>query len=240
MCLKLENMAVKRFFKGGGTPPILAKRSIIMNQEKIKQFNRIRCSGKLYDPGDPDFFAYQQTLVKKMEGYNQTPETEEGIKEREAILKECVGTYGENLFIIPPLYANCGLSTVHFGKDVFINFDAHFVDDGEIFIGDDVMIGPNCTFATAQHPISPRLRKAKLQYNKSIHIGNNVWLGANVTILPGVSIGDNSVIGAGSVVTKDVASNVIAAGVPARVIRPINEKDDEIYDHDQKVPEYFK
>ena len=106
------------------------------------------------------------------------------------------------------------------------NFSCCFVDDGDIYIGDDTMIGPNCTLATSIHPVSPRLRKYKIQRNRQIHIGRNVWLGAGAIILPGVTIGNNSIVGAGSVVTKDVPANVIVVGNPARVLRQITEDDD--------------
>ena len=133
-----------------------------------------------------------------------------------------------NLYIIPPVYANCGLRHVHFAKDVVVNIDCKFVDDGDIFVGNNTLIGPGCTFATADHPISPRLRKHVLQRNKPIHIGENVWFGSGAIVLPGVTIGDNSIIGAGSVVTKDIPANVIAVGNPARVIREITDEDDRM------------
>ena len=151
-------------------------------------------------------------------------------------MKEAAGTYGEGLYIIPPIYANCGLANVHFGKNVIINFNANIVDDGDIFIGDDVMIGPNVKIAAACHPISPKLRKHKLQYNKPVHIGNNMWIGMGACILPGVTIGDNSIVGAGAVVTKDVPENVIVGGCPARVLREITDKDNEYFDG-KKIPD---
>lgn len=174
--------------------------------------------------------------MEKLNEFNRTPETGEGLKKRDEILRKICGTYGDDLYIIPPISANCGLTNVHFGKNVFVNFNANFVDDGEIFIGDDTMIGPNCNIATAVHPISPRLRRHKLQYNKPVHIGNNVWFGAGVTVLPGVTIGDNSIVGAGAVVIDDVPANVIAAGVPATIIREITPDDDIHYDGGKKIP----
>lgn len=109
------------------------------------------------------------------------------------------------------------------------------VDDTEIYVGDNVFIGPNVTLCAGTHPISPKLRKKSAQYNKAIHIGNNVWLGGNVFVMPGVTIGDNSIIGASSVVTKDIPANVIAVGNPCRVLRSITEKDEQIYDKDKKI-----
>ena len=194
-------------------------------------------SGEIYDSVDEGFINYQHELVQKINEFNATPETPEGLARRDEILRDVMGTYGEGLYIIPPIYANCGLSNVHVGKNVVINFNANIVDDGEVFIGDDCMIGPDCKIATAVHPVSPGLRRHKLQYNKPVHIGNNVWLGAGATILPGVTIGDNSIVGAGSVVTHDVAPNTIVGGIPAKVIRPITEDDDKFYDGNKEIPQ---
>ena len=133
--------------------------------------------------------------------------------------------YNEGLCILPPVYANFGLNHVFFGKNVFVNFNSTFVDDANIYIGDNTLIGPDVNIATAIHPISPTLRRYGLQYNKQVHIGNNVWIGANATILPGVTIGDNTIIGAGAVVTHDIPKNVIAVGNPAKILREITEED---------------
>ena len=209
----------------------------MITREKIEAFRRMQNSGEIYDSVDEEFIEYQHMLVQRINEFNATPDTEEGLRKREEILREAMGTYGEGLYIIPPIHANCGLSNVHVGRDVVINFGATLVDDGEIFIGDDVMIGPNCNIATAVHPISPRLRRHKLQFNKPVHIGDNVWVGAGAIILPGVTIGKNSVIGAGSVVTKDVPPDVIVGGSPARVIRAIGPDDDVYFDKGRKIPQ---
>lgn len=194
-------------------------------------------SGELYNSVDDELISYQHFLVQKINDFNNTPETPEGLLEREKILRETVGTYGDGLYIIPPVYANNGLHNVHFGKGVIVNFNCSFVDDADIFIGDNTMIGPQVSIITAQHPISPKLRENNLQYNKPVHIGKNVWIGAGALILPGVTIGDNSVVGAGSVVTRDVEENCIVVGSPARVLRKITEKDDLFYDGDKEIPE---
>ena len=207
-----------------------------MTKEQMKAYQDLANSGEIYDSVDDDFIAYQHIIVQRINDFNNTPDTEDGLKRREEILREAMGTYGENLYIIPPIYANCGLTNVHVGKNVVINFNCTFVDDGAIFIGDDCMIGPGCNLATSVHPISPRLRRHKLQYNKPIHIGNNVWFGAGVTVLPGITVGDNAIVGAGSVVTKDVPANAIVAGNPARLIRMITEEDDYTYEKGKKIP----
>ncbi|QMU07693.1 sugar O-acetyltransferase [Levilactobacillus suantsaii] len=209
----------------------------MISREKKAAFNRMANSGRLYNSDDPELLAYQRELVQKINVFNQLPETDAGLKQRDAILREVLGTYGEGLAILPPVYANFGLKHVHVGHDVFINFNNNFVDDGEIFIGSDTMIGPGCTLATAAHPTSPRLRRAKLQFNQPIHIGENVWIGSGVTVLPGVTIGDNAIIGAGSIVTKDIPQNVIAVGDPARVLRAITANDDVFYNKEKRIPQ---
>ena len=194
-------------------------------QKKLNRINDLLNSGDLYAGVDDELITYQHELVERLNQFNSTP--------------EALGTYGDGLYIIPPIYANWGLKNVHVGKNVIFNFNVCLVDDADIFIGDDCLIGPGCHIITAQHPISPMLRKGedKLQYNKPIHLGNNVWLGAGVIVLPGVTIGDNSIVAAGSVVTHSVGSNVIVAGTPAKVLRQITEKDNQIYDGKKPIPE---
>ena len=188
-------------------------------QKKLNRINDLLNSGDLYAGVDDELITYQHELVERLNQFNSTPDTPEGLKKREEILREALGTYGDGLYIF--------------------NFNVCLVDDADIFIGDDCLIGPGCHIITAQHPISPMLRKGedKLQYNKPIHLGNNVWLGAGVIVLPGVTIGDNSIVAAGSVVTHSVGSNVIVAGTPAKVLRQITEKDNQIYDGKKPIPE---
>ena len=142
---------------------------------------------------------------------------------------------GEDCYIEPPFHANWGGKHVHFGKCVYANFNFTAVDDTHIYVGDYTMFGPNVILATAGHPILPELRQEAYQYNMPVHIGKNCWLGAGVIVLPGVTIGDNTVIGAGSVVTKDIPSNVVAVGNPCRVLREINEHDKEYYFKNRKI-----
>jgi Acetyltransferase (isoleucine patch superfamily) len=205
------------------------------DKAKVEAFKKKTLSGEIYDSVDDDWIAYQHKIVQRIYEFNKTPETLDGLQKREAILREALGTYGEGLYIIPPINANCGLTNVHVGKNVVINFNFNFVDDGEIFLGDNCMIGPAVTIATAVHPIFPTLRRYVLQHNKPVRIGNDVWIGAGAIILPGVTIGDNSIIGAGSVVTKDVDSDTIVVGNPARVLRKITE-DDYVYEGGKKIP----
>jgi Acetyltransferase (isoleucine patch superfamily) len=123
------------------------------------------------------------------------------------------------------------------GKIFYANFNLVVVDDIEVYIGDNVMIAPNVTITATGHPVDPDLRKGGAQFSIPVKIGNDVWIGSNVVILPGITVGDNSVIGAGSVVTKDIPSNVVAVGNPCKVLREINERDKEYYYKNRKVSE---
>lgn len=184
-------------------------------------------AGLIYNPGDSEIMEEQVKCLEKLYDFNATRPSE-SVKRAE-IMKEMLGEIGENCYIEPPFYANWGGKHVHFGNNVYANFCLTCVDDGEIYVGDCVMFGPNVTLATPNHPIQPGLREKAYQFNKDIHIGNNVWIGANTVVVPGVTIGDNSVIGAGSVVTKDIPANVVAVGNPCKVLREIGERDDKYF-----------
>ncbi|MDN6617580.1 MAG: sugar O-acetyltransferase, partial [Enterococcus sp.] len=144
--------------------------------------------------------------------------------EKAVLLAKLVGSFGEVCYIEQPFHANWGKNT-HFGKQVYANFGLSLVDDTTIEIHDNVMIGPNVTLCAGTHPLSPSLRVKKAQYNLPIVIEKNVWIGAGTIVLPGVTIGENSVIGAGSVVTKSIPENVLALGTPCRVIRSLTEEE---------------
>lgn len=190
-------------------------------------------TGELYLPGDVEIMKEQQICLDKLYDYNMTRPTES--EKRQELLKEMFAEIGEDCYIEPPFHANWGGKHVHFGKCVYANFNFTAVDDTHIYVGDYTMFGPNVILATAGHPILPKLRTQAYQYNMPVHIGKNCWLGAGVIVLPGVTIGDNTVIGAGSVVTKDIPSNVVAVGNPCRVLREINEHDKEYYFKDRKI-----
>ncbi len=189
-------------------------------------------SGEVYFCTDEALMKEQTACLEKLYDFNATRPSEG--KKRAALLKELLAEVGENCYVEPPLHANWGCHT-HFGKNVYANFNLTLVDDTDIFVGDSVMFGPNVTVATAGHPIDPALRLKVGQFNIPVYIGNNVWIGANSVILPGITIGDNSVIGAGSIVTKDIPENVVAVGNPCRVLRPISERDKEYYYKDRKI-----
>ena len=187
----------------------------------------------LYSCADGALVEEQTACLDKLYDFNMTRPTES--KKREQMLKEMFAEIGENCYIEPPLHSNWGGKHVHFGNNVYANFDLTLVDDTHIYVGDYTMFAPHVTLATAGHPILPELREKIYQFNAPIHIGRNCWLGAGVIVLPGVTIGDNSVIGAGSVVTKDIPANVVAYGNPCKVIREIGQKDREIYFKGRKI-----
>lgn len=190
-------------------------------------------SAELYLPSDPEIAKEQQKCLNRLYDFNQTRPTE--LKKREAMLKEMFAEIGDGCYIEPPFHANWGGRHVHFGNHVYANFNLTLIDDTHIYIGSHTMIGPGVIIATAGHPVLPILREQEYQYNAPIHIGSNCWLGAGVIVLPGVTIGDNTVIGAGSVVTKDIPSDVVAVGAPCRVMRPIGERDKEFYFKDKRI-----
>lgn len=190
-------------------------------------------AGLIYLPEDPDLAAEQLERLDKLFEYNALKPGEQAKKQ--ALLKEMFAAIGENCYVETPFHANFGGKKVHFGNHVYANFNLTLVDDEAIFVGDNVKFGPNVVICTAAHPILPALRAKAYQYNLPVHIESGVWIGAGAIILPGITIGENSVIGAGSVVTRDVPANVVAVGNPCRVMREINEKDKIYYYKDKKI-----
>lgn len=188
---------------------------------------------ELYLPGNEELMKEQFGYLDRLYDFNMTRPTE--LEKREAMLKEMFAEIGEGCYIEPPFHSNFGGKHVHFGKNVYANFNLTLVDDTHIYVGDYTMFGPNVTVATAGHPILPELREKAYQYNASVTIGKNCWIGAGAIILPGITIGDNVVIGAGSVVTKDIPSNVVAVGNPCKVLREVNEHDKKYYFKDRMI-----
>ena len=166
-------------------------------------------SGKLYFPADEAVMAEQTACMERLWEYNQSRPSEG--EKRARMLEELFARVGKNAYIEPPLRANWGGARVRLGDNFYANFNLTLVDDAEISFGDNCMVGPNVTIATAGHPILPELRCQLLQYNLPVRIGDNVW------------------IGAGSVGTKDVPGGVVAAGNPCRVLREIGERDRVYY-----------
>lgn len=197
-------------------------------EEKIK-------AGILFSPADPELKAIKLRTHNLNVDYNMTHEDE--TEKRAAILQEMLGSLGEGSFIQGPIAFHYGKHT-HIGKRFFGNFHLTVQDDAEVTVGDDCNFGPNVTIVTPVHPMLARERnqlltadgeKKRLCYAKPVQIGNYCWFGASVTVCPGVRIGNNCVIGAGSVVTRDIPDNSFAAGVPCRVIRTLTEADSMVH-----------
>lgn len=194
-----------------------------------------------YEDGhkDPEDIRQEQELERQrkhckemMFDFNSTRPSEN--EKRTEILKGLLAECGDHVFIETPAHMSYG-SHVHLGEFFYANFNLVIIDDTDVYIGDKVMVGPNVTICATGHPVYPLYRELAAHYSLPIHIGNNVWIGANSVILPGVKIGDNTVIGAGSVVTKDIPENVVAVGNPCKVMRAITERDKEYYFRDRKV-----
>lgn len=192
----------------------------------MSEFDKMH-SGEIYDCNDADVMEIQMKCLDKLYDFNATRPSE--LEKRSAMLKEMFAEIGEGCYVEPPLRTNWGGRHVHFGNNVYANFNLTLVDDTHIYVGDYTLFGPNVVVATAAHPITPELRMPVTQFNLPVHIGKNCWIGAGAIIVPGVTIGDNVVIGAGSVVTKDIPSNVVAVGNPCRVLREIGEEDRNRY-----------
>lgn len=187
--------------------------------------------GFIYDTSDPELVKLRKIARDIARKFNNT--TEDEVEIRKSLLKEVLGKIGEGTEINPDIKLDYGCN-IYIGDRCYINFNSVFLDCAEICLGNDVFVGTGVSFVTPIHPMISSERNARLksdgsyymlEYAQPINIGDNVWICSNVTILPGVSIGSNTVIGAGSVVTKDIPSNVLAVGNPCRVIRNITEQD---------------
>lgn len=188
-------------------------------------------AGILFNPADPELKKIKLKTHNLNVDYNQTHEDE--VEKRREILSEIIGEFGENGFIQGPIAFHYGKHT-KIGKNFFANFNFTVQDDAEVTIGDNCNFGPNVTVVTPIHPLKPDERremfnekgeKKHLCYAKPVHIGNDCWFGASVTVCPGVTVGNGCVIGAGSVVTRDIPDGTFAAGVPCKVIREITDAD---------------
>jgi len=173
--------------------------------------------------------AYEEQIRKGKEKcyrYNQLSPNDKETQQK--ILSELLGAMGSDVTITPPFWCDYGYN-ITVGNFFYSNHNMVITDGAKVSFGDNVFVAPNCCFTTAEHAIDPEMRKSGVEIAKPITIGNNVWIGAGSTILAGVEIGDNTVIGAGSVVTKSIPSNVVAVGVPCKVLRKITEEDKTSY-----------
>jgi len=179
-------------------------------------------AGKLFLTNDKRLREIKNRKCELLDEFNATKFADrEG---RERIARKLFGSLGEDINMYKPFYCDYGVN-IFIGDHFFSNNDCHMLDTGEIHIGNNVFLGPNCHIYASTHPIDPQIRDTKLTLGKPVTIGNSVWVCGNVVINPGVTIGDNVVIGSGSVVTKDIPSNCVAVGNPCKVMRKIDETD---------------
>lgn len=180
-------------------------------------------AGKIYDANyDAELVAERAACKEKCHELNSLPPSK--VEEREKIIRELLGKTGNSFLIEQPFYCDYGYN-IEIGENFYSNVNCVILDGAKVTFGDNVFVAPNCGFYTAGHPLDAAQRTQGLEYAHPITIGNNVWIGAQVCVLPGVTIGDNTVIGGGSVVTKSIPPNVVAVGNPCRVIRQITEAD---------------
>lgn len=198
----------------------------------MTQYERME-AGLLYDPSDEEIMREQVPFQDRLWEFCQLRPSD--VEEKQAYMREVFAECGEGCYIELPFYANWGGRHVHFGSGIYANFGLTLVDDGHIYVGDRVLFGPHVTIATAGHPLDPELRGRGLQYNKDVHIEEDVWIGAGSIVVPGVRIGRASVIGAGSVVTKDIPEGVLAVGSPCRPLREIGERDRRYFYRSEEI-----
>ena len=181
-----------------------------MKTEKQKML-----AGELYNAGDGEIQADQAAARAWMERFNLTAGMSP--EQRHGLLRERFGAVGEGAVIRPPFHCDYGFN-ISLGHGVFMNFNCVILDVVAVSIGDHTQIGPGVQILTADHPRDPEVRKSGLENGREIHIGKNVWIGGGAIILPGVNVGDDAIIAAGAVVTKDVPPGATVAGVPAKVV----------------------
>jgi maltose O-acetyltransferase len=185
-----------------------------MKSEKEKMI-----AGEMYDPLDPELSNDRIRTRLLLKSLNES--REDHAEERARIVDDLIPQAGESLWIQPPFYCDYGYN-MNVGERVFFNFNCVVLDVAPVVIGSRTMFGPNVQIYTATHPLNHIERASGKEYAKPITIGDDVWIGGSAVICPGVTIGDRSIIGAGSVVTKNIPADVFAAGNPCRVIRPLN------------------
>ena len=175
-------------------------------------------AGLEYDFTEPEVRGRKFRAVKGCQKLNAIDMTD--VAARDAAIRELFGSAGKSPVVLPAFHCDNG-KNIHVGDNFFANYNVTILDNREVRIGDNVMIGPNTLIATVSHPLSPAKRRAHCAVAKPIRIGSDVWIGGNATILPGIAIGNNVVIAAGAVVTKDVPDNSLVGGIPAKFIREI-------------------
>lgn len=176
-------------------------------------------AGDMYNPSDPELVKERLRARILFQKFNDL--SDENLEERQKILAQIFENAGENLFVEPPFYCDYG-SNIKAGKNLFMNFNCCILDVAQVTMGDNVMIGPYVQIYTATHPLEFKARNSGKELANPITIGDNVWIGGNATICPGVNLGNNVVVAAGAVVTKSFPDNVVIGGNPAKIIKPID------------------
>lgn len=176
-------------------------------------------AGEAYDPADPQLLAERRRARELTREYNDSRSDE--VDRRAALIRRLVPDSGARIAIEPPFFCDYG-SNIHLGDDVFFNFDCVILDVAPVRIGSRVLFGPGVHVYAVTHPMSASERRKGLESGRPVAIGDDVWIGGGAIVCPGVTIGDRAVIGAGSVVTRDIPADVFAAGNPCRVVRPID------------------
>lgn len=200
--------------------------------KKIRSQKERMLAQELYLASDPELRRDALNGRRLLRLINQTDETQ--LDDRKQLVKELLGASGENIYIEPPFFCDYG-KNIAIGENFYANTDCIFLDVACISIGHNVMFGPRVCLYTPGHPIDAVVRTSGPEFGKEISIGDNVWLGGDVIVNPGVTIGDNTIVGSGSVVTKDLPSHVIAAGNPCRVIRGITDEDQRYWEEQQAI-----
>lgn len=193
------------------TPP-----EVSANPKIAAEWNKM-LSGEIYEAAAPEFSTLLMKTRKIIKRYN---DLEPDSPELKTLLHEILGSCGENIIINQPFHCDFGCN-IHLGENFFANFNLTILDEGLVTVGDNCFIGPNVSIYTACHPLTPDERNTGAEWAEPVTIGHNVWIGGNAVITPGVHIGDNSVIGAGAVVTRDIEPFSVVAGNPAKCIRQI-------------------
>lgn len=193
---------------------------------ELKSEKEKMLDGELYLAFGEELFSDRQRAKDLVFEFNNLHPNK--VSERNKIIEKLLGSVGEGFFIEPPFRCDYGYN-IKWGARSYSNYNLVILDCADVIIGDDVLIGPNVSIFAAGHPVDPELRSSGLEYAFPVKIGNKVWLGGGVIINANVTIGENSVIASGSVVTKDIPANVVAGGNPCRVIREINEIDKTRY-----------
>lgn len=194
----------------------------VLLMEDSEQSKMLR--GELFNAADAELCALRLRAKQLCYQFNRTDPSDEGAMQE--LLRKLLGSIRGQAMIMPNFWCDYGFN-IELGDGVFINHDCVILDGGKVTFGDNVLVGPQCGFYTASHPTDVETRLTWVEYSLPINIGAGVWIGGGVKVLPGVSIGENSVIAAGSVVTRDIPANVLAGGVPCRVIRPISSPEQQ-------------